>query len=144
MAVNYIGNQINQSPTITDVAGAAIADGRNKLYKYDANGQLVLAGAGENVVGIGLIESGYNDVTGETAGKVEVGDQVTVQIKDIGLVVAGAAVKKGAEVASNASGLAVTATNGDFVVGTALDEAKQSGDYIYIQITKYKKPTAQQ
>lgn len=139
MAVNYIGNQINQSPTIVEKAGAEIADGRNKLYKYDENGDLVLAGAGEMAVGIGLIESGYNDVTGETAGKVAKGDQVTVQIKDIGLVVAGGAIKKGAEVTADAEGLAVTATDGNYVIGIAQDEAKAKGDFIYIAITRYKK-----
>ena len=142
MAVNYIGGQINQSPTITAKAGANVDDGRNKLYKFNTNGELVLAGAGENVVGIGLIESGYNDVTGAEAGKVKQGDDLTVQIKDIGLVMAGAEISVGAEVASNEAGLAVTATDGNYVIGTALDKATASGDYIYIAINKYKKPTA--
>lgn len=139
MAVNYIGNQINQSPTIVEKAGADIADGRNKLYKYDTNGDLVLAGAGEMAVGIGLIETGYNDVTGVEAGKVVKGDNVTVQIKDIGLVQAGAEIKKGAEVAADANGLAVTAQTGNYVIGIAQDAATAKGDFIYIQITKYKK-----
>lgn len=139
MAVNYIGNQINQSPTIVEKAGADIADGRNKLYKYDDNGDLVLAGAGEMAVGIGLIETGYNDVTGVEAGKVVKGDNVTVQIKDIGLVAAGGEIKKGAEVTADAEGLAVTAQDGNYVIGIAQDAAAAKGDNIYIQIAKYKK-----
>lgn len=139
MAVNYIGSQINESPTIVEKAGANVADGRNLLYKYDDNGQLVLAGAGELVAGIGLIESGYNDVTGVEAGKVVAGDDLTVQIKDIGLVKAGGAIKKGAEVAADENGKAVEAAEGNYVIGIAQDEAKADGDFIYIQITKYKK-----
>lgn len=139
MAVNYIGSQINESPTIVEKAGANIADGRNLLYKYDDNGQLVPAGAGELVAGIGLIESGYNDVTGVEAGKVVVGDDLTIQIKDIGLVKAGGAIKKGAEVASDANGKAVEAAEGNYVIGIAQDKAEADGDFIYIAITKYKK-----
>jgi len=137
--MNYIGSQINDSPTIVEKAGADVTDCRNLLYKYDDNGQLVVAGAGELVAGIGLIESGYNDVTGGESGKVKAGEDLTVQIKDIGLVKAGGAIKKGAEVASDANGKAVEAAEGDYVIGIAQDKAEADGDYIYIQITKYKK-----
>lgn len=137
--MNYIGSQINDSPTIVEKAGADVTDCRNLLYKYDNNGQLVVAGAGELVAGIGLIESGYNDVTGGESGKVKVGEDLTVQIKDIGLVKAGGAIKKGAEVASNAAGKAVEAAEGDYVIGIAQDKAEADGDYIYIAITRYKK-----
>ena len=137
--MNYIGSQINDSPTIVEKAGADVTDCRNLLYKYDDNGQLVVAGKGELVAGIGLIESGYNDVTGGESGKVKAGEDLTVQIKDIGLVKAGGAIKKGAEVASDANGKAVEAAEGDYVIGIAQDKAEADGDYIYIQITKYKK-----
>lgn len=137
--MNYIGSQINESPTIVEKAGANVEDGRCLLYKYDDNGQLVVAGAGELVAGIGLVESGYNDVTGVEAGKVVAGDDLTVQIKDIGLVKAGGAIKKGAEVTSNAKGMAVEAASGNYVCGIAQDAATAEGDMIYIQIVKYKK-----
>lgn len=137
--MNYIGSQINDSPTIVEKAGADVTDCRNLLYKYDNNGQLVVAGAGDLVAGIGLIESGYNDVTGGESGKVKAGEDLTVQIKDIGLVKAGGAISKGAEVASDANGKAVAAADGDYVIGIAQDKAEADGDYIYIQITKYKK-----
>lgn len=137
--MNYIGSQINESPTIVEKAGANVADGRCLLYKYDDNGQLVVAGAGELVAGIGLIEAGYNDVTGVEAGKVVAGDDLTVQIKDIGLVKAGGAIKKGAEVTANAEGMAVEAASGNYVCGIAQDKAEAKGDFIYIQIVKYKK-----
>lgn len=138
--MNYIGSQINESPTIVEKAGADVQDGRCLLYKYDDNGQLVVATAGTDVIaGIGLVESGYNDVTGVEAGKVVAGDDLTVQIKDIGLVKAGGAIKKGAEVTANAKGMAVEAADGNYVIGIAQDKADAEGDFIYIQIVKYKK-----
>ena len=38
MAKNYHGVQINQSPTIVEKAGVEIADCRNRIMKYDENG----------------------------------------------------------------------------------------------------------
>ena len=60
MAKNYHGVQINPSPTIVEQAGAEIADVRNRIMKYDENGNVVLATAGTDIpVGIALIEAGY-------------------------------------------------------------------------------------
>lgn len=135
---NYIGSQINQSVTIVEKAGAACDDCRNKIFKYDDNGNVVLAGEGDLAIGIGLIESGYNDVTGKESGKVAAGEDVTVQIKDIGLVKAGAAITKGKEVMANADGLAVPAVSGKHVIGIAQDTV-EAGDYVYIIIQRYVK-----
>lgn len=138
MGLNYIGTQINQSPTITEKAGADIADARGKIVKYDASGNVVLATAGAVAVGITIMEDGANDITGTESGKVASGEDVTVQIKDIGLVKAGGAIAKGDEIASDASGCAVKATDGDFVIGTA-KMASASGEYCHIIINKYQK-----
>ena len=46
MAKNFNGTQINNSATIVEKAGAEIADCRNKIMKYDGNGNVVLATAG--------------------------------------------------------------------------------------------------
>ena len=138
MGINYIGTQINQSPTITEKAGAEIADARCKIVKYDENGDVVLAASGEVAVGITIIEDGVDDITGAESGKVAKGDDVTIQIKDIGLVKAGAAIAKGAEIASDANGCAVTATEGNFVIGTAKTAAKEN-EYCHIIINKYQK-----
>lgn len=136
---NYNGVQINQSPTIVEKAGAAIDDVRNRIMKYDDNGDVVLATAGTDIpVGIALIEAGYNDITGVESGKVAVGEPVDILVKDMGVVLAGASIKKGQEVAAGADGLAAVAADGDYVLGIALDNA-EAEEYLNIQLTKYKK-----
>ena len=96
---NFNGSQINQSVTIAEQAGAAIDDVRNLILKYDENGDVVVATDGTApIVGIAIIEAGYNDISGAESGKVAKGDQVDVQIKDIGYILAGGAIKKGEEV----------------------------------------------
>ena len=89
-------------------------------------------------VGIALIEAGYNDISGVTAGKVEIGDRVDILVKDMGVVLAGASIKKGQEVAAGADGKAAVAAAGDYVLGVALDSA-EADEYLNIQITKYQK-----
>ena len=136
---NYRGAQFNQSISIAELAGAAIEDVRNLIMKYDDNGNVVLATAGTDIpLGVATIESGYNDITGKTSGKVEVGDQVDVLIKDRVVVLAGAAIKKGQEVAAGANGMAAVAAEGDYVLGFALGNANE-GDYLEVQISKYQK-----
>lgn len=136
---NYHGVQINQSPTIVEQAGAAIDDVRNLIMKYDGNGKVVLATAGtDKPVGIALIEAGYNDMTGKEAGKVNIGDNVDILVKDMGVVLAGAAIKKGDEVTAGDAGMAAVAAAGTYVLGIALDDAA-AGEYLNIQITKYQK-----
>lgn len=136
---NYHGAQFNQSATIVEKAGAAIEDVRNLIMKYDANGDVVPATAGtDKPIGIALIEAGCNDMTGAEAGKVAVGDLVDILVKDMGMVLAGAAIKKGDEVTADANGMAVVAGSGNYVLGIALDAAA-AGEYLTIQITKYQK-----
>ena len=136
---NYRGAQFNQSISIAELAGAAIEDVRNLILKYDDNGDVVLATAGTDIpLGVATIESGYNDITGRTSGMVEVGDQVDVLIKDRVVVLAGAAIKKGQEVAAGANGMAAVAAEGDYVLGFALGNANE-GDYLEVQISKYQK-----
>lgn len=136
---NYNGVQINQSVTIVAEAGAEIADVRNRIMKFDENGKAVLATAGTDIpVGIALNEAGINDITGQQSGKVETGDDVDIQIKDIGVVLAGATIKKGQEVAAGANGLAAVAAAGNYVLGYALDNA-EANQYLHVQIAKYQK-----
>lgn len=136
---NYHGAQINQSATIVEKAGAVIDDVRNLIMKYDSNGAVVLATAGTDIpVGIALIEAGYNDISGATAGKVAVGDDVDILVKDMGVVLAGATIKKGQEVTAGADGKAAVASSGNYVLGIALDNA-EAGEYLNIQIAKYQK-----
>lgn len=136
---NYRGAQFNQSISIAGLAGAAIEDVRNLIMKYDDNGDVVLATAGTDIpLGVATIESGNNDITGRTSGMVAVGDQIDILIKDRVVVLAGAAIKKGQEVAAGANGLAAVAAAGDYVLGFALGNANE-GDYLEVQISKYQK-----
>lgn len=135
---NYHGAQFNQSATIVEKAGADIDDVRNLIMKFDANGDVVLATAGtDKPVGIALIEAGYNDISGVDAGKVVTGDRVDILVKDMGVVLAGAAIKKGDEVAAGEGGKAVVAAAGNYVLGIALDNA-EADEYVTVQINKYK------
>lgn len=139
MAKNYNGVQINPSATIVEKAGAEIADVRNRIVKYDTNGNVVLATAGTTIpVGIAIIEAGYNDISGVQSGKVAVGEDVDIQIKDIGVVLTGAEIKKGQEVTAGANGLAAVAASGNYVLGIALDTVG-ANEFLPIQIAKYQK-----
>ena len=142
MGKNFNGTQINQTPTITEKAGAEITDCRNRIMKYDGSGNVVLAGAGTDIpVGIALIEAGYNDISGAESGKVAAGDYVDIQIKDIGYVLASATITKGQEVTAGAGGLAAVAAAGNYVLGIALNSAKKD-EYCRVQIAKYQKASA--
>lgn len=135
---NFNGVQINQSVTIVEKAGAEITDVRNRIMTYDKDGNVVLAADGSAVlVGIALIESGINDISGVESGKVKVGDDVDIQIKDIGYILAGGDIAKGDEVTAS-SGLAVKAGSGNYVVGIALS-AVEKDEYCRVQIAKYQK-----
>ena len=46
MRKNFNGTQISQSVTITEQAGADIADCRNRIMIYDEDGNVVLAADG--------------------------------------------------------------------------------------------------
>lgn len=136
---NFHGAQFNQSLTIAGQAGANIDDVRNRIMKFDENGNVVLATAGTDIpVGIALIEAGYNDITGVEAGKALIGDDIDIQIKDMGVVIAGASIKKGQEVTAGADGLAAVAASGNYVLGIALENA-EADNYLHIQIAKYQK-----
>lgn len=135
---NFNGVQMNQSTTIVEKAGAEIADVRNRIMSYDKDGNVALAVDGSAVpVGIALIEAGVNDISGAESGKVNAGDDVDIQIKDIGYILAGGDVAKGDEVTAS-SGLAVKAEAGNYVVGIALSAVKKD-EYCRVQITKYQK-----
>lgn len=124
----YTGTGINTSATIVEAAGAA-ADYRGKAVKYDESGCVVLAGAGEVVMGVGIITN---------AEETKAGEDVDIQVKEIGLGRAGAAIAKGAELAADADGNLVEAGSG-FVIGVALESAEAAGKFIRMQIVKYYK-----
>jgi len=131
MGKTYLTSQINESPTITEKAGAKIAsDARGLFVKYDENGNVIPASTeGEKVIGVTIITNSE---------AIEAGQDVDIQVKEIGLARAGAAIKKGDEVMAGADGKAAVATAGKFVVGTAL-EAAEAGQFFYMQVSKFYK-----
>jgi len=121
----YFGTNINQSPVIAGVAGAAINGGAFKIVKFDGSGKIVPASvAGEPVLGI---------LPAQTPDLVS-GDDVTVQVAAIGKVMAGAAVTKGAQVMTDTSGRVVPATAAKYILGIALEPAAAAGAVINVLI----------
>lgn len=125
----YFGTTINDSPTIKMAAKAAIANAQAIAVEVDVTtGQVQLPAAAGNAV-IGVIPLSENE-------SIAAGEEVTIQIKDIGQWVAGAAVKVGQPLMADAAGKAVPATAGKFIVGYALSAAAAAGTRIRFQMTK--------
>ena len=95
----YFGTSINESPTIVLPAKEKI-EGAQGIALAISDGQLTKPTAGANVIGLSLFT---NDET------VEAGDDITVQVKDIGKWVAGEEIAVGDELTANADGKAVKA-----------------------------------
>lgn len=93
----YFGTSINESPTIVLPAKEKI-EGVQGIALAISGGQLTKPTAGANVIGLSLFT---NDET------VEAGDDITVQVKDIGKWIAGEAIEVGDELTTNADGKAV-------------------------------------
>ena len=142
MGTNFNGTMINQSVTIAEKVGADIADVRNLILKYDEDGNVVIAANGTApLLGLSIIEGGYNDISGAESGKVKKGDDLEIQIKDIGYAIASAEIKKGQEVTATTGGKAAVAKAGEYVIGVALNSVS-AGGYSRIQIAKYQKAKA--
>ena len=95
-------------------AGADLSAKLHYFAHVDTDGDIVLAGDGEHILGT-IIEAAAENYP------------VTVQFGGIGKVIAGGAVVAGERVASDSAGKAVAAAVGDFEVGTALASA-DAGD----------------
>ena len=142
MGTNFNGTMINQSVTIAEKAGADIADVRNLILKYDEDGNVVIAANGTApLLGLSIIEGGYNDISGAESGKVKKGDDLEIQIKDIGYAIASAEIKKGQGGTATTGGKAAVAKAGEYVIGVALNSVS-AGGYSRIQIAKYQKAKA--
>lgn len=131
--MNYLATSINESPVIVGQAAEAITDVRGRAVKFNASGAIVLAGAGDTPLGIGIMTNGDQ-------GAIPAGGDIDIQYKDIGLVYAGAAITAGANLSVGANGVFVPATTGT-VVAIALQAAAGAGQYI-IAITKFNAPGA--
>ncbi len=136
---NFNGVQINQSTTITEKAAVDMDDCRNRILAYNEDGNVVLASDGSKpFVGVALIESGLNDISGKKSGSVASGENIDIQIKDIGYILAGSDIPKGTEVTAGTDGMAAVAAAGDHVIGLSLS-AVEKEEYCRVQITKYQK-----
>ncbi len=126
----YTSTQINPSPTISGEAGSNIEDVRLKGVKHDAEGRIILADtAGEPIIGVAIITN---------ATDIQKGEDVDIQVKDIGCVLAGGVVAAGAELAVGADGAFVAAESGQFVAAVAL-EPGNPGQVVRAQMAKYIK-----
>ncbi len=126
--MNYFGASINTSSVIAETAGAELKNAAFCAVKYDENGNVVLCDTeGELVAGILLPE---------TPEKVFSGEDVTLQIKDIGLCKSGVEIRKGQEVMVDAQGRVIPATAGKFVVGYAITAATAENEVIQVDIRK--------
>ena len=123
-ANSYEYTGINTSPTITFPAGEELSEVHAKAVKLTEDG-LVLPGAGEEAVGIVLITED------ETYQK---GEDITIQVKDIGLWKAGAELPAGTLLAVDAEGFCQEAAAGQWVLGRALTSAQAKGDVIRVQL----------
>lgn len=117
-------SSINESPVISIEAGAALEDIRGKAIKFDENGKAALAAAGDFAVGIAILSNDEN---------VSVGNDITVQVRAIGYVKAGAAVKTGDTLAPGTNGALVPAASGAFMA-VAMQEA-EAGSLVQALIT---------
>lgn len=97
-------------------AGADLSEKLNFFAKVDTDGDIVLAGDGEAVLGT-IYEAAIEN------------KPVTVQFGGIGKVIAAESITAGAIIASDNAGKAVAAAAGDFVVGIALTGA-DAGDVL--------------
>lgn len=118
--MNYMATSINESPVIVDKAGAVLADVRGRAVKFDGTGAIVLAAAGEKALGVGIMT---NDTD------IKEGEDVHVQHTAIGLVYAGAAITKGAELEVGTEGALIPVASGE-PVALALEAATGAGVYV--------------
>lgn len=121
--MNYLATSINESPVIVGTANSAIEDVRGHAVKFNATGNVVLCGAGDTPLGIGIMTMGDE-------GAVAAGEEFTIQHKDIGYVCAGAAFVAGANLSTDANGAFITTASSAPVVAIALEAAGAAGQYV--------------
>ena len=122
--VTFIGSTINESATVTFKAKEKL-EGVQGIALALSEGKLPAAGA--NVLGLSLFT---NDADADA------GSSLTIQVKDIGKWIAGGTIAAGDELATDATGKAVKATDGQFIVGIALSAAAAAGTAVSVQLTK--------
>ena len=104
-------------------AGADLTAAQYKAVKLDANGNIVLAGAGEAAVGI-LVDM------------PAAGEYGTVAVDGIAKAVAGGAVTPGVLLAADANGAVVAAVAGNHIIGQALSGASAAGELVTLVLAR--------
>ncbi len=132
--MEYITSSVNESPVLSYEAGELLEDVRGRAVKFDANGKIVLAKAGDCAVGVGILSN-------ET--EIEEGGSVDVQLSAIGLVKAGAEVKAGDRLKPDDDGALIPAGDGFSYIGTALQNASAEGPFIQALIISGYTPAIQ-
>jgi hypothetical protein len=129
---------IQESITITKKAAAAVDDVRGRAFTIDANGNAALAtDATKPIIGIGLLTAGASNSMDGKDGAANKGDDIDLQVKEMGYGMAGAAIAAGAELTTDTHGNLIPATGSSYIVATALESAA-SGAMVFVQITKYR------
>ncbi|WP_195540493.1 capsid cement protein [Eubacterium maltosivorans] len=129
--MSIFGASINSSTVIAFETAEEIKNGSYYPVKLDANGKVKKCSTeGEAALGI---------LIAQTADTVAVGDDVTVQVKDMGPAIAGGVIAAGDPVMVNGNGKLIKAVAGSapvHVLGYAMQAAATDGDIIQIQIMK--------
>lgn len=122
----FNGTVINDSATICAPVKTEIKTGPFTAVALGSGGAVP---CNDTLVPVGL-------TIAETPNTVPVGNDVNVQVKDIGVWKGGAAFAAGDPLASDATGLAVKAAAGKFILGFALEDCSAKGQTVKVQITK--------
>ena len=122
----FNGTVINDSATICAPVKTEIKTGPFTAVALGSGGAVP---CNDTLVPVGL-------TIAETPNTVPVGNDVNVQVKDIGVWKGGAVFAAGDPLASDAEGLAVKATDGKFILGFALEDCAAKGQAVKVQITK--------
>ncbi len=124
MGNSYEYAGINTSATVTFPAGADMADIGATAVAL-AEGGLFKPDAGAEVLGVVPVSEDES---------YKKGDDITVQVKDIGIWKAGAELERGMLLAADSDGLCQEASSGQWVLARALTAASAKGDLIRVQI----------
>lgn len=127
MKTHTFGMTINKTPTRIYKNVNDIEQARGKAVKYDKeNGGVVLCEtADETFLGLVIYEG---------TDPLKAGNDVTVQIKDIGIGIAGGEITIGDYVSATTDGKLVKCESG-FAAGQAMSNAVENQTF-YVQITK--------
>lgn len=121
----YNGTQINNTAVYVFKAAEVMADPRCKAITVTADGAKIATGSTAPIMGVALITNDF---------PIQIGEDVHVQIKEIGLIELGATVAPGQAVTAGAQGKGAVASTGH-ALGVAMS-AGVAGDKIPVQITK--------